>query len=300
MVKHIEHLEDLVFTMPKEELYALTTALVRHVYIGEKSGSLSIKMDGRPSIVFGTDENWEVFVSTKSFFNKNPVMYKSKKDIQVVEDPELRKKLEYYLDYFTKNRMYLQAYAGKVTWYQADILRDPFNENATNVISYNFDKLFFKDDLKFVFTIIARNDYIASRSRIPGEYTPMLSVDKVDYSKVMEIDEQLRLYRKVPKRVAKTKKEATELKKAVNLGIRLGEDRTHLSVLEFEPHFSSLKIIKEDILQFLKENATMSHKCYYRGKRCDDEGYVFKYGDMLVKLIDRPVFSKRNFDKNDL
>ena len=61
--KHLEHLEDLIFTGRKEALSAVWSAI--------NKPKLSVKWDGAPAIVFGTNpENGKFFVGTKSVFNK--------------------------------------------------------------------------------------------------------------------------------------------------------------------------------------------------------------------------------------
>ena len=60
---HLDHLEDLIFTGRGQLLNAL-----REIYSGVR---LSVKWDGAPAIVFGTDpRNGKFFVGTKSVFNK--------------------------------------------------------------------------------------------------------------------------------------------------------------------------------------------------------------------------------------
>ena len=57
--KHLEHLEDLVFSGRKEVLDAVWSAL--------NKPKLSVKWDGAPAIVFGTNPaNGQFFVGTKS------------------------------------------------------------------------------------------------------------------------------------------------------------------------------------------------------------------------------------------
>ncbi len=61
--KHLEHLEDLIFTGRKEALSAVWSAI--------NKPKLSVKWDGAPAIVFGTNpKNGKFFVGTKSVFNK--------------------------------------------------------------------------------------------------------------------------------------------------------------------------------------------------------------------------------------
>ena len=60
---HLDHLEDLIFTSKRQ-----TLSVLREIFMGVR---LSVKWDGAPAIVFGTDpRNGKFFVGTKSVFNK--------------------------------------------------------------------------------------------------------------------------------------------------------------------------------------------------------------------------------------
>lgn len=293
MVKHIEHLEDLIFSKSKEETFTIVTALIQHVYLGPRlaRGRLSIKLDGRPSIVFGIDK--KVFVSTKSFFNKESIYYTNKEEMQKITDLELRKKMEYYLEYFEKN---FRGYSGQ--WFQADVLKDPFNEGATNVIEYKFNSVL--DEQEFVYSVVDSNDHLSVLNYgnfKPCDYyvlTPNFGAFKAHLAHSIEYD--FKYYTNPPK----TKKKITEFKKEVNSNIR---NMTYVWSEEIKPYligFEKLNVLKKILMDELNSSFYRTHECFYNGEKCNDEGYVFEYGDTMVKLVDRYEFSKRNFDKNDL
>lgn len=65
--KHLEHLEDSIFDGRRAALRAVKEALT--------CKNVSVKWDGAPAIVFGTNPaNGEFFVGTKSVFNKKKVL----------------------------------------------------------------------------------------------------------------------------------------------------------------------------------------------------------------------------------
>ncbi|BCV08178.1 MAG: hypothetical protein CM15mL4_2380 [uncultured marine virus] len=70
---HIEHPEDAILTGDLDVLSWFTTP-----------GRLSVKIDGSPAIVWGTDpKDGQFFVGTKSVFNKKiPKLIKSIKDLE--------------------------------------------------------------------------------------------------------------------------------------------------------------------------------------------------------------------------
>ena len=64
--KHIDHLEDIIFSGRRKALAAVNDVM--------NKPHISVKWDGAPAIVFGTNpENDQFFVGTKSVFNKKKV-----------------------------------------------------------------------------------------------------------------------------------------------------------------------------------------------------------------------------------
>ncbi len=64
--KHIDHLEDIIFSGRRKALAAVNDVM--------NKPHISVKWDGAPAIVFGTNpENDQFFVGTKSVFNKRKV-----------------------------------------------------------------------------------------------------------------------------------------------------------------------------------------------------------------------------------
>ena len=83
---HLEHPEDLLIQnglIGAKHIIHIFQLIIDWFY-GEKShANITIKYDGAPAVVFGThptiDE--EIFVSTKSFFNKTPLLAANKEEI---------------------------------------------------------------------------------------------------------------------------------------------------------------------------------------------------------------------------
>lgn len=77
--KHIMHLDDYLITQKP---------------LPTKIDSVSVKYDGAPSIVCGNDpEDDKFFISTKSVFNKTPIVYKSIDQLNTISNIHLRYKL---------------------------------------------------------------------------------------------------------------------------------------------------------------------------------------------------------------
>lgn len=92
MPKRIEHIEDIVFIKPYEEIPDYLSLFLK-CYI--QPDRLSIKWDGAPGFYVGYDpEDGQFFVSKKGIFNVNPKVYKSIAEIDKDNrDKELVKKL---------------------------------------------------------------------------------------------------------------------------------------------------------------------------------------------------------------
>lgn len=107
---HLEHLEDMVFNMGHSGAYAAVDyieSLRTMLTVGTGSTTkLTVKWDGSPAIVCGTDpEDGKFFVGTKSVFGKTEQkLLKSQKDIErwYSEQPDLARKLNYALKYLSK------------------------------------------------------------------------------------------------------------------------------------------------------------------------------------------------------
>lgn len=79
--EHLNHIEDLIFIENGNQiLYDILHNIENH--------SVSLKMDGSPSIFLGRDDN-DVFVSKKSIFNLNPILYKSEEEIDLDQSLQL-------------------------------------------------------------------------------------------------------------------------------------------------------------------------------------------------------------------
>jgi len=93
-IQHLEHLEDLVINNGREGAALISDILQEliQIILGISSdGSISIKIDGSPALVFGIDPRKNVkeygtfFIGTKSAFNKTePKLAHSKKEISIL------------------------------------------------------------------------------------------------------------------------------------------------------------------------------------------------------------------------
>ena len=101
-LKHIEHPEDTIFTGDLSVLNWFTT-----------QGKLSLKIDGCPAIVWGTNpENGKFFVGTKSVFNKvKKMICHSHEEIDRLypsKKKDLAEKLHLSFDFLPRTRKYIR------------------------------------------------------------------------------------------------------------------------------------------------------------------------------------------------
>lgn len=105
---HSTHLEDLVIDMGVDGTRAAINALrdFRDAFgstNNKKELNLSVKWDGAPAVIFGTDpKTKKFFVGTKGVFAKNPKINYTHEDIDANHSGELAKKLHDALDYLPK------------------------------------------------------------------------------------------------------------------------------------------------------------------------------------------------------
>ena len=141
-LKHIEHPEDTILTGDLSVLNWFTT-----------QGKLSLKIDGCPAIVWGTDpECGQFFVGTKSVFNKRKKMIchsHDEIDMLYADKDELADKLHYCLDALPHTE---RIYQGDLIGLGGDDLYQP------NTIGYLFPDIITHDVI-----VAPHTEYIATK-----------------------------------------------------------------------------------------------------------------------------------------
>ena len=93
---HMTHVEDQVLYGGVDGTRQAINALreLRNMLQGKHAGSVSVKWDGAPAIFAGTDpSDGKFFVAKKGIFNKNPKVYKTKKDVDADTSGDLNTKM---------------------------------------------------------------------------------------------------------------------------------------------------------------------------------------------------------------
>ena len=288
---HIEHIEDTVL---KGDLSALELL--------ESGSNLSAKIDGSPSIVWGTDPADNLFfVGTKSVFNKKLVKRcKSYSDVNKFYDGELA-------DILTQCFRYLPN-DGNI--YQGDFIGfGGLSEYNPNTITYTFDDVILEDIVIAPHTIYTGNSKDLREHKVSPLTRNLQNTNNVRFVSstvtnkncVEDLSFIINFARTIAGAVEfiEDEKNVAAMKKELNAYIR--EDK-EIVAEEFENtnlvRFWKLIVeIKEQFMNNCDTNRS-EMKASLNGEDFDGEGYVLSDNDLVIKLVNRRQFSYHNFIKN--
>ena len=288
---HIEHLEDTVLNGNLSALELL-----------ENSSNLTAKIDGSPSIVWGTDPLDNMFfVGTKSVFNKKLVKRcKSYGDVNKYYDGELADILTTCFRYLPND--------GNI--YQGDFIGfGGLSEYNPNTITYTFDDVIREDIIIAPHTIYSGNSKDIREHKVLPIGRNLQNTNNVRFvhSTVTNNNctEDLTFMLNFARTIAgavdfiEDEKNVAAMKKELNAYIR--EDR-EIVAEEFDNttlvRFWQLVIrIKEQFMDNCDTNSS-EMKASLNGEDYEGEGYVLSDELQTIKLINRREFSYHNFIKN--
>ena len=286
---HLEHPEDSILS---GDLSVLSWFLA--------NSEMSVKMDGKPAIVWGTDPSTDTkFVGTKSVFNKKKIkIAHSHQEIDDLYEGEVARILHDCLTF-------LPQYDGIV---QGDFLGWGQGEDTftPNTVTYVFPELIEQTiivaphtlyatdgELKDAYTI---NDMVGMEFFNDTEYVKFVQpncwevADKYRFSEIIGFARQMAQLVNFADPL-----DAEALKIALNKCIREGRE---INPDEFDnsrliSYWFLIKSIKEDILFLCRNNGPSA---YIGDRQCRGEGYVGinQYG--MFKLVSREQFSHANFN----
>jgi hypothetical protein len=289
---HLEHPED---TILNGDLSILNWFLT--------PGHLSLKVDGSPSLVWGTDPSTgDFFVGTKSVFNKKKIkICYTQADVFALygEQPALVEILCACLKYLPRTE---KIYQGDWIGFGGS------DEYTPNTITYKFPEV-----IRHTIIISPHTEYVST-----GELKDAQVAGPIDYKingndqvlfvqpeayifQNQESFEDVRCVVEFARQMSQTVtfvngKQLAELKKQLNAAIREGREIED-DAFDCDPNlirfWKLVKSIKDDCL-FLCRN--LGPDAYIGYNRIDAEGYVMvnKYG--MYKLVNREVFSCSNFN----
>ena len=297
-LKHIEHPEDSILTGDLSVLNWFTT-----------ESKISLKIDGTPSIVWGTNpESGKFFVGTKSVFNK--IKKKINESIEDIErnhpDKDLQDKLKACFHNLPRTG---KIYQGDFIGFGGDDWYKP------NTIGYLFPHKINHNIIVAPHTVYdlmgAGNTLAFHTVAKPLEHTLFSDYDNVLFvqcNSQYNITDEIREYLAFAKQMAQmvdfvTVAKSNTIKKTINHCIRVGNDFTekelaiisdvHNVDINLMRLWKLVKNIKEDALSVCTNDAWFT--TYDDNDEIDGEGYVMwnKYG--TFKLVNREKFSRLNF-----
>jgi hypothetical protein len=260
-----------------------------------EEGDLSVKIDGAPAIVWGTNPaTGNFFVGTKSVFNKVKIkINETHDDIDRNHSGVVADILHHCFDC-------LPSFDGIV---QGDFIGFGGDDTfCPNTITYIFDEVIDQNIIiaphTFYDTVTGQlKDAFVTDKSYPFDDTETCKFVQPDAWQVDEdFDEIVGFARQMSQLVTfADKKEAAELKVALNKCIREGREVVPetFNNSRLISYWFLIKSIKEDMLFLCRNNGP---KAYMGNRQCRGEGYVGinQYG--MFKLVNREQFSYANFN----
>ena len=286
--KHIEHPEDTILTGDLSVLDAFSS-----------ENHYSVKIDGSPAIVWGTDpENGKFFVGTKSVFNKRtPKVNYTVKDIEKNhKDFGLQSILIRCLNCLPRIGFEDRIFQGDFIGYGG------YRDYKPNAISYTFA------EVQNVGVVVAPHTEYKGASLKDMNAEPL--TEKLDPTMFVQPDawlselgadrdlEQLIGFARQMATMVEfaTPTEAKYIKQDLNAYIRDGDQVVAEEFANYQlvRLWLLVKSIKEQFMLRMRDN--FDAECFIGNEYISGEGYVMAGRHGTYKLIDREVFSHYNFN----
>ena len=266
-------------------------------------GHVSVKIDGCPAIVWGTDPQTKTFfVGTKAVFNKKKLrIAHSHDEIDLHYEGEVGDILHACFDCLPRTDSIIQ---GDFIGFGGDDTYKP------NVITYVFPDLVTQSIILAPHTLYEANDDLRDSWSMPlvaqlKSTRDVLFVQPEGWQDDDKFDDIVRFVRQMSTTVefAKTKTKARKIEKVLNTFIRIGavlDPEALADVADCDLNLMRLwklvKVIKEDRLSLC---ATSGGPGAYLGRRfIGAEGYVLSNEYGSYKLVKRETFSRYNFNNS--
>ena len=281
---HIEHPEDSILTGDLSVLDAFSS-----------DNHYSVKIDGSPAIVWGTNpENGKFFVGTKSVFNK-----RTPKINYTVQDIE-KNHQDFGLQSILIRCLNCLPRTDRI--FQGDFIGfGGYRDYKPNAISYTFA------EVQNTGVVVAPHTEYKGTTLKDMNATPL--TDKLgegfiqpdawlsDLGSDIDIDLAIAFARQIATMVDfATPTEAKQIKQDLNAYIRDGDE----VVAEEFANYSLVRLwllvrrIKTNFLQRMRDN--FDAECFIGNEYISGEGYVMAGRHGTYKLVDREVFSYYNFN----
>ena len=291
--KHLEHPEDEILTGNLSVLDWFSA-----------DSTISVKMDGAPAIVWGTNpQNGKFFVCTKAAFNKKKIRLCYTEDDIFTHfggQPRVTQILIFCLEFLPRTQQVLQG-----DWIGFGKGLDTFTPNT---ITYKFPEKVRQEIIIAPHTIYSGADDIREMSAAPLQSKLISTKDCLFVQPSVELNpyrEDLEDVCKFAKQMSTLcefvgEKKASQIKKEINNSLREGKpileneiaEKCDCDVNVLRLH-KLVKSIKDDLFLFIHEMDDI--ECSINGEDSFHEGYVIHNQFGSYKIVDRETFSHANF-----
>ena len=294
---HIEHPEDSILSGDLRVLRWFT-----------EDGNISVKIDGSPAIVWGTNPaTKKFFVGTKSVFNKKLIKINhSHKEIDKNHTGFVAKVLHACFDNLPKTK---KVYQGDFIGFSGDYIYRP------NTITYRFDKIIkqniiiaphtlyhVKQDLRDAVAVPihklpisrykTRVKFVRPLAEIQNDNESIRS--KCNFARQMatlcEFPTKSSVVNNIKKQLNACIREGLEVTDLIQEGIAI-TNKVDVNVIRLWKLVESIKL---ELFHYILVEDSIG--CEIAGHDVDHEGYVLENKFGTFKIVDREVFSYHNFN----
>ena len=294
---HIEHPEDSILSGDLRVLRWFT-----------EDGNISVKIDGSPAIVWGTNPaTKKFFVGTKSVFNKKLIKINhSHKEIDKNHTGFVAEVLHACFDNLPKSK---KVYQGDFIGFGGDYIYRP------NTITYRFDKIIKQNIIIAPHTLYHVKQDLRDAVAVPLSCIPRVSNktsvrfvkpaaeihndnesirSKCNFARQMatlcEFPTKSSVVNKIKKQLNACIREGLEVTELIQEGIAITND-VDVNVIRLWKLVESIKL---ELFHYILVEDSIG--CEIAGHDVDHEGYVFENKFGTFKIVDREVFSYHNFN----
>jgi hypothetical protein len=291
---HLEHPEDEI----------LTGNLSVLDWFSEVDSTISVKMDGSPAIVWGTNpQNGKFFVCTKAAFNKKKIRLCYNQDdifTHFGHQPGVAQILIFCLDFLPRTQQVLQGdfigFGSGLDTFKPQLITYKFPAPVRQDIIIAPHTIYSgADDIREMTAAPLMNKLISTKNCLFVQPSVELNPYREDLEDVCKFAKQMSTLCEFV-----SDRKASQIKKEINACIReqkvVDENEIaekcdcDVNVLRL---WKLVKSIKDDLFLFIHEMDQI--ECSINGEDSFHEGYVIsnKYG--THKVVDRETFSYANF-----
>ena len=291
---HIEHPEDSILTGDLTVLDWFTA-----------DSNISVKIDGAPAIVWGTNPSTgNFFVGTKSVFNKVKIkINESHQQIDKNHTGKVAEILHNCLDYLPRtDNIYQGDFIGfgGTDYYNPNTIGYYFQDKVTNNIIIAPHTYYIADkDLRDAVAFPMEFDLESDENVLFVKPDVYIEDDREDIIERCNFARQISTICEYPE----SKKQIARIKKHLNACIKHDIELDDLT-LEAIAHDNECDVnmlrlwklvqsIKMDMFNYITSDDTL--ECYIEEERCDHEGYVLTNDYGSYKIVNREGFSRANF-----